>query len=235
MDAYVLGAVAPYNLLLGGKMVASLLRTSEMYDEFNSTYGTLQGVISKRSKSARLLAVTTSSSMGRSSVYNRLKLDGVDYLKGVGFSGGWGHFHVPDDLFALMRNYLRDLGHECADFHGYGQGPNWRIRVIRAAMSQLGFKGDLLKHGIRREVFISLLAKNSIDLLRTGNGSPDLSSLQSVAEVGGLAKDRWLVPRSLSRPEFRTWSRTNWRNLIYQNLAYDQLQKNTNSRVGQSK
>lgn len=228
MDAYVLGAVAPYNMLLGGKLVASLLRTSEMYDEFNSAYGTLQGVISKKSKSARLLAVTTSSSMGRSSVYNRLKVDGVDYMKSVGFSGGWGHFHVPDDLFSSMRNYLRDLGHECADYHGYGQGPNWRIRVIRTAMSQLGFKGDLLKHGIRREVFVSLLAKNSLDLLRTGNGSPDLASLQSVAEVGGMANDRWLIPRSISRPEFRTWSRANWSQLIYQNILVDLVASDVN-------
>lgn len=226
MDAYVLGAVAPYNMLLGGKMIASLLRTSEIYNEFNSTYGTLQGVISKKHKSARLLAVTTSSSMGRSSIYNRLKVNNVDYLKSVGFSGGWGHFHVPDDLFDSMRDYLRDLGHEYADYHGYGQGPNWRIRVIRAAMSQVGFKGDLLKHGIRREVFISLLAKNSMDLLRGGIGSPELSTLQSVEEVGCIANHRWIVPRSRSRPEFRTWSRANWKQLIYQNLGHN-LQSGT--------
>jgi hypothetical protein len=229
MDAYVLGAVAPYNLLLGGKLVASLLRTSELYDEFNSTYGNLEGVISKKSKSARLLAVTTSSSMGRSSVYNRLKIHGVEYMKSIGFSGGWGHFHVPDDLFVSMRNYLRDLGHECADYHGYGQGPNWRIRVIRTAMSQLGFKGDLLKHGIRREVFISLLAKNSVELLKSGRGNPDLASLQSVAQVGDIASERWLIPRAVSRPEFRAWSRSNWRQLIYHNISVRPLAVDRNN------
>lgn len=218
MDAYVLGSVAPYSHLLGGKLVASLLRTSEIYDEFASVYGTLEGVISKKSKGPRLLAVTTTSSMGRSSIYNRLKINNVEYMRSVGFSGGWGHFHMPDEIFISMRNYLRDLGHECADYHGYGQGPNWRIRVIRAAMSELGFKGDLLKHGIQREVFVSLLASNSLELLKTGQGNPNIDSLQSVDEVGRIATERWLIPRSISRPEYQTWSRDDWQQLIYKNI-----------------
>lgn len=80
MDAYVLGALPPYNELLGGKMVACLLRSHEVYDDFARVYGGTTGIISKRKKNARLLAVTTSSSMGRSSVYNRLKLGGSSTL-----------------------------------------------------------------------------------------------------------------------------------------------------------
>jgi hypothetical protein len=39
MDAYVLGALPPYNMLLGGKLVACLLRTRDIYDDFTKTYG----------------------------------------------------------------------------------------------------------------------------------------------------------------------------------------------------
>ena len=74
MDAYVLGALPPYNMLLGGKLVACLLRTKDIYDDFTKAYGSTKGIISKQEKKARLLAITTSSSMGRSSIYNRLKL-----------------------------------------------------------------------------------------------------------------------------------------------------------------
>jgi Domain of unknown function (DUF4338) len=74
MDAYVLGAVPPYNALLGGKLVACLIRSRDIYDDFTRAYGQTRGIISKKKKNARLLVVTTSSSMGRSSVYNRLKL-----------------------------------------------------------------------------------------------------------------------------------------------------------------
>ena len=34
MDAYVLGALPPYNVLLGGKMVACLIRTQKIYKDF---------------------------------------------------------------------------------------------------------------------------------------------------------------------------------------------------------
>ena len=220
MDAYVLGAVPPYNMLLGGKLVASLLRTTEIYEEFARAYGSLPGIISKQAKSARLLAITTSSSMGRSSVYNRLRVHDTHYLKSVGFSGGWGHFHVPDELFTSMRAHLREIGHEYADYHAFGQGSNWRIRTIRAAMTDLGFRGDMLKHGIQREVFVSLLADNSIELLSTGIGSPVLSSLKSVAEVGGIARERWVVPRAASRPDYEGWTNDNWRTLVHENLSH---------------
>jgi hypothetical protein len=84
MDAYVLGALPPYNALLGGKMVACLIRSRDIYDDFSKAYGKTTGIISQQEKKARLLAVTTSSSMGRSSVYNRLKLGGIEYFKPIG-------------------------------------------------------------------------------------------------------------------------------------------------------
>ena len=92
MDAYVLGALPPYNTLLGGKMVACLVRSREVYNEFTRTYGNTPGIISGKAKKARLLAVTTSSSMGRSSVYNRLRLDGVRYLEPIGYTPRVGPF-----------------------------------------------------------------------------------------------------------------------------------------------
>ncbi|MNV20097.1 hypothetical protein D3C71_1109850 [compost metagenome] len=202
----MLGAVPPYNMLLGGKLVSCLIRSKDVYDEFAAVYGSSQGIISSKFKGARLLAVTTSSSMGRSSVYNRLKLSGVQYFESLGYSGGWGHFHVPEALFAELREYLREIGHPYADTHEYGDGPNWRIRTIRAAMSGLGFKGDVLKHGIKREVFISLFAENSLRILKSGSGKPNLESLLSVAGIGDLAVNRWMVARAESRPQYLDWS-----------------------------
>lgn len=205
MDAYVLGAIPPYNELLGGKLVACLLRSRDLYDDFARTYGGSTGIISKEEKKARLLAVTTSSSMGRSSVYNRLKLGGQQYLKSIGYTGGWGHFHIPDRLFADLRDYLRDIDHTYADQHRFGQGPNWRLRTTRAALSALGFKEDMLRHGIQREVFICELAKNAAKILHTGKGTPDVGELLSAKEISELAIDRWMVPRAKRRPEFKDW------------------------------
>lgn len=130
MDAYVLGALPPYSVLLGGKMVACLVRTREIYDRFTQTYGGTTGIISGQQKKARLLAVTTSSSMGRSSVYNRLKLDGAEYFRSIGYTGGWGHFHIPDGLFAELRDYLRQIGHPYAALRDTLL-PNWCRGEVR--------------------------------------------------------------------------------------------------------
>ncbi|PKG96633.1 hypothetical protein CXF92_00845 [Pseudomonas sp. Choline-3u-10] len=209
MDAYVLGALPPYNALLGGKLIACLLRSQDLYDDFASIYGGTTGVISREEKRARLLAITTSSSMGRSSVYNRLKLDGVEYFKTLGYTGGWGHFHIPDLLFAELRDFLRENDHTYADQHGFGQGPNWRLRTTRAALSALGFKDDLMRHGIQREVFICQLANNATRILQTGEGLPDVTSLLSAKDIAERAVARWMIPRSRRRPEYRDWISSN--------------------------
>ncbi|MBD1385895.1 DUF4338 domain-containing protein [Mucilaginibacter rigui] len=214
LDAYVLGAIPPYNLLLGGKLIASLLRTKELYDDFKSEYGNSKGIISGEEKGARLLAVTTSSSMGKSSVYNRIKLEGREYLKPIGYTKGWGHFHIPENIFSDMREYLRAIGHSYADLHQFGDGPNWRLRTARAALDALGFREDLLKHGVGREVFICPLAENAIEILRSGKGKPNIKSLLTVNEVAAQAVKRWVIPRAISRPEYKLWKVSSIKDLI---------------------
>jgi len=217
MDAYVLGAVAPYNILLGGKLVACLVRTRDVYNDFQQTYGNTSGIISGKEKKAKLLAVTTSSSLGRSSVYNRLKLGGVQYFSSIGYTSGWGHFHVPDKLFADLRDYLRAINHPYADLHQFGQGPNWRLRTTRAALEAIGLKEDLLKHGIKREVFLCELAANAIRVLKTGRGRPSLKTLATAKDVAGMALERWVVPRAQRRPEFSAWTTDDLKRLLNNN------------------
>lgn len=225
MDAYVLGALPPYSALLGGKMVACLVRSREIYDEFARTYGTAVGIISGKEKNARLLAVTTASSMGRSSVYNRLKLDGVQYFSSIGYTRGWGHFHIPDSLFLELRDYLRSIGHRYADLHRFGQGPNWRLRTTRAALEALGFKDNLLRHGIQREVFLCNLAANATRILATGEGRPEISKLLRAREVAELALERWILPRSRRRPDYRSWTRDDLLPLLGSNHRIEQARR----------
>jgi hypothetical protein len=214
LDAYVLGAVPPYNDLLGGKAVACLVRSREVFDDFARKYGNASGTISGENKKPSLLVVTTSSSLGRSSVYNRLKLNGLQYFRPVGFTAGWGHFHFPDQLFADLRVFLRNNGHIYADRNRFGQGPNWRMRTLRVALQALGFDENLLRHGIRREVFLSTLAANGLEILKSGTGDLDLRDLKSVNEISSAAVARWMLPRSQRRPEYRSWVRTNVLRLI---------------------
>lgn len=215
LDAYVLGAVPPYSFLLGGKAVACLVRSRDIYDDFAATYGGRVGVISGKSKTAALVAVTTTSSMGRSSIYNRLRLSGVEYFEPLGFTLGWGHFHITEPLFEQLRAYLRENDHSYADKHAFGEGPNWRLRTIKAALTRLGMTESLLKHGVQRQVFIAKLAANAFDVLRSGEAEPDLSALRSVAEISDLARHRWMAPRAdRGEIDWQGWSRESIPRLI---------------------
>ena len=205
MDAYVLGAVPPYNQLLGGKLVSCLIRTRDVRDDFAEKYADTRGIISKMRKKAQLVMVTTSSSLGRSSIYNRLKLDDREYFTPIGFTGGWGHFHVPDSLFASLRDYLRNAEHKYVDGHKFGQGPNWRLRTIRAAFDALGFDADMLRHGVKREVYLCNLAVNAAKILRGESTRAVYRDLKSVEEVSVLARERWLIGRAERMPEYRDW------------------------------
>ncbi|WP_425457605.1 Druantia anti-phage system protein DruA [Devosia ginsengisoli] len=214
MDAYVLGAIPPYSMLLGGKAVACLVRSRDILNDFGESYGSSVGIISGKAKSASLLAVTTSSSMGRSSVYNRLKLSGESYFMPIGYTQGWGHFHITEQLFSHMRTFLRLRDHHYADQHEYGGGPNWRLRTIKAALVELGVSESVLRHGIRREVFIAQMATNSFEILRNGKGVPNTAALSTVEEISRKAVDRWMIPRALRSTDFRQWRRSNLQELL---------------------
>ena len=215
LDAYVLGAVPPYNMLLGGKAVACLVRSREIFNDFKETYGNSVGIISGKAKRAKLLAVTTTSSLGRSSVYNRLRLGETSYFTPIGFTEGWGHFHITDKIFDEIREYLRIIQHPYADSHQFGEGPNWRFRTIRVGLGELGISELVLRHGIKREVFLCPFGKNALEILRSGRGRLDLSDVRTVAEISDLARERWMIPRSARRSEYRDWRRDEIPNLVY--------------------
>jgi hypothetical protein len=203
MDAYVLGALPPYNSLLGGKLVAALVRSKEVRDTFKRRYADATGIISRKKKKPSLVLVTTTSALGPSSVYNRLKLNGTLVFKPIGFTEGWGHFHVPDPVFDLIRQYLRRKRHHYAAGFRYGDGPNWRLRATRLALSLLGMRPELLCHGVRREVYVCELAENAAKILRGQHKRARYGNLLSVDEISDLARHRWLVPRAERRPDYR--------------------------------
>lgn len=196
LDAYVLGAVPPYSNLLGGKLVASVIRSKEVVEIFRKRYRHTAGTISGKRKQAQLVAVTTSSALGRSSIYNRLTLGGQKYFRSIGYTTGYGHFHFPERLFERIREYLARHKDDYAGNHGYGDGANWRLRTIRRALSKLGLPSALLKHGLKREVFICDLADNAARVLCGRNKRPRYTTILGADEIGRLAIERWLKPRS---------------------------------------
>ena len=225
MDAYVVGAVPPYSGLLGGKLVASLIASHEVVSKFEERYGETTGLISKKNKRARLALVTVTSALGRSSMYNRLKLlastqgsearPAVEYLR-LGETTGYGHFQITDDLFARLRSVLEEDGHVYANGHQFGDGPNWRIRVARKGLETLDMDADaVLKHGIKREVYALQIANNCREFLLGQEREPEIDCL-TVDEIAALARERWILPRSMRMPQYRQFRRQQLHSTIEQ-------------------
>lgn len=223
MDAYVVGAVPPYSDLLGGKLVTSLIASNEVGRKFQERYGGREGLISGKQKQARLALVTVTSALGRSSMYNRLRLipNGgtqtdrpVIDLRRLGVTTGYGHFQITDALFSQLRGVLQEDGHKYADGHQFGDGPNWRIRVARRGLQSLGLNpDDVLKHGIRREVYAMPIASNARAYL-DGTDEEPVFDYKTVDEISELARERWLVPRGNRRPSYREFRREHLREVL---------------------
>jgi hypothetical protein len=167
------------------------------------------GLISGVSKKAKLMLVTTTSSLGRSSIYNRLKLPGLFEYVRLGTTEGWGHFQIPDEIFLEMRELLATEGHKYANGNKYGDGPNWKVRVIRAALKRIRLPEDLLRHGIRREAYGVPLDEGWRDYLCGKEQSIESDSRErsTARQLGDACIERWVVPRANRDQSFRAWTR----------------------------
>ena len=196
MDAYVVGAVPPYSRVIGGKLVAALMTSQEVKKAYERKYLGRESVIRKKKHRARLALLTTTSALGRSSIYNRLALpDGPRFLR-IGTTRGFGHFHLSGEIFEALRGHLEAAGHPYASGHRFGMGPNWKLRVARAALEGIGIDGNsILRHGIEREVYAIPLVKNWQKILLGSN--KNVRSLASPAsEIADFCMSRWMIPRA---------------------------------------
>lgn len=204
LDASVIGAVPPYSQLVGGKLVALATISRQTLDLVEAKYRGARTQIEKRVIDApRPLLVTTTSALGRSSIYNRIRRPGRVFFKSVGSTRGFGHFAVPEDLFARLFTFLRQESPEKALAYEYGQGPSWRMRTLRVALEKLGVEPNrVLRHGIQREVFLAPTARNWRDVLRGEDAEPEWFN-DDLADLAQFYRSRWAVPRSHRVPEYR--------------------------------
>lgn len=213
MDACVLGAVPPYNSLLGAKFVSLLAASDFVRQLFKRRYGSKRSIIRKKKFDGRLALVTTTSALGRSSILNRLRFDSVDVFQSVGFTEGYGHFHLANGTFEKIRAYLSRCRDEEVTRYKFGKGPNYRIRVVRRALERLNLPPELLRHGIRRGVYVAPLARNTAEFLN--GGATRLSWYQRpLSDLVTFWRERWLLPRAGRDNSYRTFNSATWRTIL---------------------
>jgi len=192
MDAYVIGALPPYNYLLGGKLISYILASKEVRKIYRQKYAKKLTVINQR-KSGKLVCLFTTGLYGKSSQYNRIKYNNSLLYNYIGDTKGYGTLHLTEQTIDLIREFLAskkiDIGHK------FGDGPSWTMRLIRTAGDLLGFDSDfLLRHSFRRSIYYIPLAENAIEFLNGRDSNPRYYNY-SLNRLVAHWKERWLINR----------------------------------------
>ena len=196
MDAYVLGALPPYNYLLGGKLLSYLIASNEVREIYKEKYRGRTTIIRKR-EANDWVCIFTTSLYGNGSQYNRLKFkDRLLYIP-IGYTSGYGTLHISNETFFAMQQLLMEKGIMITN--RFGDGPNWRMRVIRSASDIIGFNSDmLLRHSFKRGIYAIPLAKNFRSFLLGKTHKPMYYNL-SMKELVNFWKRRWLNMRKQNK------------------------------------
>ncbi|WP_440978645.1 Druantia anti-phage system protein DruA [Sphingomonas pseudosanguinis] len=169
-DVSICGAVAPYNELLGGKLVALLLASSEVHEHYARRYGGQVSVIASQmagraiSKPADLRVLTTTSLYGvGSSQYNRLTLRASEHKGlevdirwdsiGQSKTGGFGTLHLGADTAHALRQMAQNLHTSRRVNNRFGEGTSPRLRQIREGLDALGIASDSVLHHATPRLF----------------------------------------------------------------------------------
>ncbi len=192
MDAYVIGALPPYNYILGGKLMSYLLASNEIREIYKKKYKNEITRIKKR-KASDLVCLFTTSLYGKSSQYNRLKFNNELLYKPIGETKGFGTLHLTEETFEAMKQLLKEKN--IFVMNKFGDGPSWRMRVIRTVGDLLGFDSDfLLKHSFKRNIYAIPLAKNLKKFLNEEEKKPKYYNY-SQKNIVNFWKRRWFNNR----------------------------------------
>ena len=192
LDAYVIGALPPYNYLLGGKLVSYILASNEVREIYRKKY---QGRVTLTEKRVanKLVGIFTTSLYGNSSQYNRIKFNDELIYKQIGQTKGFGTLHLSEETIQLMIKFLKSKGVVVG--HNFGDGPSWVMRVIRSAGELLGFDGDfLLRHSFKRNIYFVPLATEYKAFLNAETKRPKFKNY-SKNDLVQFWKARWLEKR----------------------------------------
>jgi hypothetical protein len=186
MDITTCGAIPPYNEILGGKLVSFLMGSPQVISEYRERYDDQESVIASRMKGETvtrrpelvLLSTTSLYAVG-SSQYNRLDAptaNGNLEYKHIGESSGHGHIHISQRTFSTLVTLLDELAQRNNNVerpsNRFGNGVNYRMRTIKAALSQIGLQ-PLHQHEQPRLIYLVPLAKNWREYLTGKDDDPE--------------------------------------------------------------
>jgi len=203
-----IGALPPYNELLGGKMVALSLVSNEIRKAYEKKYRNRKTLLKKRKIPNRLLFITTTSAYGKSSVYERIKYNSEKVSIFLGFTSGAGTFHLPQELYEELLLFLEQEGINTK--RGYGTGPSRKLKLVDLGFKKLGLKnltGSYVFHNIKRGYYLFSHVRNLHNVIQK-NKRP-LWYDRPFRELFAFWLERWCIPRSERKKEWEIFDSNN--------------------------
>jgi hypothetical protein len=216
-DLATCGAIAPYNTLLGGKLVGMLAVSPSVVRAYHDKYSGYASEIASGMagrairRRANLVFVGTTSLYGSgSSQYNRIRvparvLGGTADLRflRLGRSRSFGTSHLSAESVSLLVRLAEQTQTGARVNSIFGEGVNPKLRKVRHGLDLLGWPSDdLLQHGRKRIVYGVSLAENLLPYLSGLDVRPNyifpLDSSDDVTQIAGWWTERWLCRRSRS-------------------------------------
>jgi len=223
MDMTVCGAIAPYNHLLGGKLVSLLMASPEVRAEYARRYKTASSIIASSMagraviRPPRLVLLGTTSLYGIApSQYNRLKMPAAAVggakaaslaFECLGRTAGYGSYHFSRETLAALEPLLGRLQRGRPVNSIFGEGVNPKLRKVRAALDAVGLPSNsLLQHGSPRLVYGIALASNFREILLGLKSRPAYvipNRRDATARIVDFWRARWLANRVQSAEVIR--------------------------------
>jgi hypothetical protein len=218
----VCGAVPPYNVLLGGKLVAMLAASPEVVLEYKQRYQSLPSIIASSMagravvRPAYLAFIGTTSLYGeRPNQYDRTSYP-CDIVGGPegehvryryltsqerNRTSGVGTFQFGRETKAAIEKYMSSTKNGRRVNNVFGEGTSPKLRSLRDGLNALGINSEeMLQHGIEKVVYGVALTSNSSRYLLRLDDTPDyLFSLdEAQASTARIARHwfgRWASDR----------------------------------------
>lgn len=208
MEGYIIGSVPPYNKILGGKFVSSLLFSNNIREDYKKKYKGTKSFIKKRVNTGELVLISTLSALGKSSIYDRIKIPNGQSFISCGYSNGYGEFQFHGSLYEEIFSFVSKYFSPTRKVKGWGSGFRNKREVIQKFISSIDIPYSFLRHNIRREQFIIPLCKNYKQVLILSE-KPKYFDI-SIEHLSEFMKNRWLIPRSQRDDSFLKWKKENY-------------------------
>jgi hypothetical protein len=215
-DITVCGAVAPYNVLLGGKLLSLLAVSPEVIAAYRDKYLEQESEIASSMaghpivRPSELVFLSTTSLYGiGSSQYNRIQMP-LERIGGVsgekltflelGKSEAYGTSHFSTDTVDALVTLVQQSTNGQRVNSIFGEGVSPKLRKIRQGLDLLNLPTDsLLQHGRQRIVYGVPVARNYREFLLGMDDKPEYIFDMTTPQIGTEEIARWWTERWLSK------------------------------------